>query len=227
MSEDWKLLNTRGRHAEYKTVELNPVDDDLLSNADDDLLSNPVDDDLLSSADDVDLSSDPFADDLSAELAARAPRRYATRTTAVLAGLVLVAGGFFAGAQVQKNYGTPANGSAGSRGGASNVAGGNLAGGNFSGRQGGGQNGGQNPGTAQPSAGAGVTTGTVKLVDGTTVYVQTPDGNVLSVRTNGSTAVRVTQSGALTDLTPGTQVSVEGPASSDGTVTATKVTKGK
>jgi hypothetical protein len=214
MSEDWKLLNTRGRHAEYETVELNPVDNDLLSNADNDLLSN---------ADDVDLSSDPFADDLSTELAARAPRRYATRTTAVLAGLVLVAGGFFAGAQVQKNYGTPANGSAVSRGGASNVAGGNLTGGAFGGRQGGGQN----PGTAQPSAAAGVRTGTVKLVDGTTVYVQTPDGNVLTVRTNGSTAVQVAQSGSLTDLTPGAPVSVEGPATSDGAVTATKVTKGR
>jgi hypothetical protein len=206
MSEDWKLLNTRGRHAEYETVKLNPVGNDLLTNADD-----------------VDLESDPFADDLSAELAARAPRHYATRTTAVLAGLVLLAGGFLAGAQVQKNYGTPANGSARSRGGTTNVAGGTFSGGTFSGRQGGGQN----PGTAQPSAGAGVTTGTVKMVDGTTVYVQTPDGNILTVRTNGSTAVQVAQSGALTDLTPGTQVSVEGPATSDGTVTATKVTKGR
>jgi hypothetical protein len=208
MSEDWKLMNMRGRHADYETVELNPADNDLLANADD-----------------VDLSSDPFADDLSAELAARAPRRYATRTTAVLAGLVLVVGGFLAGAQVQKNYGTPANGAAGSRGGgASNVAGGNFAGGAFGGRQGGGQN----PGAAQPSAAAAnVTTGTVKLVDGTTVYVQTADGNVLTVRTNGSTAVQVAQSGALTDLTPGTQISVEGPSTGDGTVTATKVTKGR
>jgi hypothetical protein len=172
-------------------------------------------------ADDVDLASDPFADDLSAELAARAPRRYATRTTAVLAGLVLAVGGFLAGAQVQKHFGTPAAGSSQdsssqSRSGRSSA---NFADGNF----GGGRQGGAAP---QASAAAtSLTTGTVKLMDGSTVYVETADGNLVTVRTNGSTAVQVT--GALTDLKPGTQVSVEGPAGGDGIVTATKVTKAK
>ncbi|MCW2641292.1 MAG: hypothetical protein JWP76_3598 [Dactylosporangium sp.] len=216
MSEDWKLLNTRGRHSGYETVELEPINDDLLANAND-----------------VDLESDPFAEDLSAELTARAPRRYVTRTTVALAGLVLAVGGFLAGAHVQKSYGTPANAAAP---GGTGAAG--FAGGAFGGRQGG-QNaapgtGGQN-GAAQTGAGrtgggsstANATTGTVKLVDGTTVYVQTPDGSVVTVKTNGSTAVQTTQNGALTDLTPGAQVSVEGPAASDGTVSASKVTKVK
>jgi hypothetical protein len=47
------------------------------------------------------------------------------------------------------------------------------------------------------------------------------------VKTTGSTGVQIAQNGALTDLSPGAQVSVEGPAASDGTVSATKVTKVK
>jgi hypothetical protein len=219
MSED-QVTNTGGRHAEYETVELDPLDGDLLDDR---------------AAADVDLSSDPFEEDLSAELAARAPRRYASRTTKVMAALVLVVGGFLAGAQVQKHFGTPAGSASQGRGGRSGgftgptAGGGNVGGGSVGGGSVGGQRqGGQNPGTAQPSAAAAnVTTGTVKLVDGSTVYVQTADGNVLTVRTNGSTAVQITQGGALTDLTPGTQVSVEGPTTGDGAVTATKVTKGR
>jgi hypothetical protein len=192
--------------------------------------------------DDVDLASDPFADDLSDQLAARAPRRYFTRLTVVLAGLVLLAVGFFAGAQVQKNFGTSAAASSGRNAGG---AGGLAGGGNFAGFGGTARQGGQNTtgaaGTGTGATGTGttgsgatgtaaagnVTTGTVKLVDGTTVYVQTADGNVVTVKTNGTTAVQVTQSGALTDLTPGAQVNIEGAAGSDGTVTATKVTKAK
>src|SRR4051794_10898686 len=56
--------------------------------------------------DQVDLDDDPFADDLSEQLAAKAPRRLANRGTVVLAGLVLVIGGFVAGAQVEKHFGT-------------------------------------------------------------------------------------------------------------------------
>jgi hypothetical protein len=172
--------------------------------------------DTMLTTEDVDLSSDPFADNLTEELTARAPRRYATRTTLVLAGLVLAAGGFLAGAQVQKNFGTPAAASTSSNRNAF------LAGGAFSGQRQG-QGGGQAAATgASPSA--AVTTGKVKLVDGTTVYVETADGTVITVKTSGSTAVQVAQKGALSDLAPGTQVSVEGSPSGDGVVTATKVT---
>src|SRR5437879_11531372 len=51
------------------------------------------------------LADDPFADDLTEQLAARAPRRLANRTTVALAGLVLAVGGFVAGAQVEKHFG--------------------------------------------------------------------------------------------------------------------------
>jgi hypothetical protein len=222
MNEDF--MNVRGRHAD--TAEL------------------PV---VAYPPDDVDLGSDPFADDLNDQLAARAPRRYHTRATVVLAALVLLAGGFFAGAQVQKNFGTSAGGSgrtangsnlagAGGAGGAGGFGG--FAGRGGTGRTGAGATGGTTGTGGGPTAGTGttgggaagggnLTTGTVKLVDGTTVYIQTSDGNVVTVKTNGSTAVQVAQNGALSDLTPGAQVTVEGSAGSDGTVTATKVTKAK
>jgi hypothetical protein len=215
MSEDF--MNVRGRHAD--TAELQPVDATA----------------VVPYAEDVDLADDPFADDLSEQLAARAPRRYYTKATVVLAGLVLLAGGFFAGAQVEKNYGTPVGGSSGRTANGSNLAGAGGAGGfggGFAGRggqNGAGQNGAGATGGATPTGGAAAntTTGTVKLVDGTTVYIQTPDGSVVTVKTNGSTSVQVAQNGALSDLTPGAQVTVEGATGSDGTVTATKVTKAK
>jgi hypothetical protein len=215
MSED--IMNIRGRHAglegDYQTTELEPIDDSPI----------PFTDEQALEVHHADLDTDPFADDLSEQLAARAPRRYYTRATVVLAGLVLLAGGFLAGAQVQKNFGTPASGAGRSNGG--NNA--NLANGFGGGRNGtGGFTGGGFTGGngAGPGRGAAPTTGTVKLVDGTTVYVQTADGGVVTVRTNGSTAVQVAQPGKLTDLTPGAQVTVQGSAAADGTVTATSVT---
>jgi hypothetical protein len=156
----------------------------------------------------TDLDSDPFADDLGAQLEARAPRRYVTRTTVVLAGLVMLAGGFLAGAQVQKHFGTPPAATTTANRNAT------FAGGGF--------RGGATPGAR---AAASVTTGKVKLVDGTTVYVEKADGTVVTVRTSGSTTVEVAQKGALTDLAPGMTVSVEGPSTGQDTVAASKVTR--
>ena len=53
----------------------------------------------------VDLSADPFADDLTAELAAAAPKPWHNRATVVLGALVLIVGGFLGGVQVEKHYG--------------------------------------------------------------------------------------------------------------------------
>jgi hypothetical protein len=150
---------------------------------------------------------DPFEDDLTEQLAARAPRRLANRATVVLAGLVLVIGGFVAGAQVEKNFGhlPSATPTAFPTGGAGRFAGG------FGG--------------AAPSPTGGATTGTVKFVDGTTVYITMPNGDVLTVKTDGSTAIQLTQPGTVKDLQVGATVTVTGQAGSDGTMTATKITK--
>jgi uncharacterized protein DUF5666 len=149
-----------------------------------------------------DLGDDPFADDLAEQLAARAPRRYTNRATVVLAGIVLLVGGFVAGAQVQKHFGagtgtaTPTTFPTAFRNAGSNAAGG---------------------------AGGADTTGTVKLVDGKTVYVTMANGNVLIVHINDSTAV--SRPGSLTDLTAGATVTVTGQTASDGSVTATRIVK--
>jgi hypothetical protein len=163
----------------------------------------------------VDLDADPFTDDLSERLAAKAPRQIVTRTTAVLVGLMLIAGGFLSGAQVQKHWGARP---AAQSGGFPNL--GNLgAAGGFPGL--GGQDQGST-GTTGPSR-----TGTVKLVDGTTVYIQTADGSTITIKTNTDTTVQISQAGSLKDLQPGASVTVEGASGSDGTLTATKITKGK
>jgi len=67
-------------------------------------------------------------------------------------------------------------------------------------------------------------TGKVKLVDGTTVYIETSDGQVITVKTSGSTTVQNAQPGSLSDLKVGASVTVEGQRSGDN-LTATKVTK--
>ena len=153
------------------------------------------------------IDDDPFKDDLTEQLAARAPRRLANRATVVLAGLVLVIGGFVAGAQVQKNFGPAASAPT------AVPTGGRFAGGGFGGAG------------VVPSASGGATTGTVKFVDGTTVYLTMPNGDVVTVKTDGSTSIQLTQPGTVKDLSVGATVTVTGQAGGDGTVTATKITK--
>jgi hypothetical protein len=184
-----------------------------------------------SAATDTDLlSSDPFADDLGKELRTRAPRGSLSRTTMALAGSVLIVAGFLGGVIVQKNWGvTSSTRGNGAANGAANAANGGFSG--FGGRNGGtgaGGNGGTNSGTGGTGTGAGaVTTGTVKLVDGTTIYLTTANGDVITVKTTGTTAVKIQQSGALKDIPVGATISVQGTADSDGIVTATQVTSTK
>lgn len=165
-----------------------------------------------------DLLAQPLDDDLSERISKAAPRRLANRATYVLAGLALLVAGFVGGAQVQKSYGTaPA---ASTPGGGVNPA---ALASQFAGRGGfpGGAQGGT--GTGQTGTRGGIT-GTVKLVDGTTVYVETADGQTLIVKTSGTTTVSMP--GALKDLTAGSSVTIVGQ-NADGTVTATSITKTK
>jgi hypothetical protein len=177
-------MTVTGRHAEYLTPE--EAEEAALT-------------------EEAALADDPFADDLAEQLAARAPRRLANRTTVALAGLVLAVGGFVAGAQVEKHFGHV--GTAASAFPTAVPSG-------FRGGFGGGS-----------GTGGGSTVGTVKLVDGTTVYLTTANGDVVTVRTNGSTTV--TQPGSVKDLPVGSTVTVTGPAASDGTITASRIAKTK
>ncbi len=173
----------------------------------------------------VDLGADPYDDDLDAELAARRPRRLTSRTTLALGGAVLVVGGFLGGVLVQKNYGdttssrTPAGLAQGPNRG---FGGGGLPGGFGAGQGADGQ------GTSGQSTGGqgtgGATTGTVKLVDATTIYLTTADGETVTVKTSGATAVSIASAAKLQDLLVGSTVTIVGTTGADGIIIATQVT---
>jgi hypothetical protein len=71
-------------------------------------------------------------------------------------------------------------------------------------------------GASGASGAGGATIGTVKLVDGTNVYVQDLQGNTIKVTTKPSTTVSVTKTGKASDLAPGSTVIVQGKQSADG-----------
>ncbi|WP_439385962.1 hypothetical protein [Amycolatopsis lexingtonensis] len=143
--------------------------------------------------------------DLNAEMR-RAAKPF-SRTTLVLAGLVVLAVAFGGGAWTHAAFGSssssaptrPAGGTQGTQGG----------------QQGGGFRGGGGRGT----------TGTIDRVEGTTVYVKTAQGTEVKVSTSDSTTVGVTQQAKLSDLKPGSTVVVQGQAGEDGTVTAQAITQ--
>ncbi len=172
----------------------------------------------------VELADDPFDDDLTEQLAARANRPWATRSTMAMAALVLVVGGFLAGAQVQKHFGVSGTGTGGAPTGVTRSG---LGGGGYGGYGGSGLGGNAAGGNAAGgnAASGNAITGTVKMVDGNTVYVQTAGGQTVIVHTSSTTSVN--QPGSVADLTSGAQVTVNGQTGSDGSVTATSITKGK
>jgi hypothetical protein len=189
--------------------------------------------DLALSSEDV-LNSSPFEGDLAEQLEAEPrPRRRLPSVTVLLGVAVLLVGGFVGGVQADRHWGAskspdPAaliNQFAARRG----AQGG---GGAFGGGQGGGQGAGQAAGrgtgqggaAARGGSGAG-TTGTVKLVDGSTIYVQTANG-IVRVKTTGSTKVTIAKKSTAKALKAGSPVTVQGSAGQDGTVTATSVAQG-
>ncbi|WP_206790885.1 hypothetical protein [Amycolatopsis sp. MtRt-6] len=154
-----------------------------------------------------DIVASPAVDgDLNAEMR-RAAKPF-SRTTVVLAGLVVLAVAFGGGVWTHAAFGSSAPSTPTRQ--AGGAQGGQQAG---AGQQGGGFRGGRG------------TTGTVDRVDGTTVYVKTAQGTDVKVSTSDSTTIGVTQQGQLSDLKPGATVVVQGQAGSDGTVTAQAITQ--
>jgi hypothetical protein len=183
-----------------------PLDDN------DDLgeLSNPLDDD-----DDLDVLSNPLGndDDLAAVLTRR-PRAKLPSLTLVLAALVVASAGFLGGIVVGKHYGSSGSSSAASAfrrfaAGASATAG--------SGPGVGGGGGGFAAGNA--------TIGTIKLIDGSTVYVQTSGDDIVQVATSAGTRVTASSTVRVKDLQPGETVIVEGSKNSTGGVTAASISQ--
>jgi hypothetical protein len=176
-----------------------PLDDN------DDLgeLSNPLDDD-----DDLDVLSNPLGndDDLAAVLTRR-PRAKLPSLTLVLAALVVASAGFLGGIVVGKHYGSSGSSSAASAfrrfaAGASATA-----------------------GTGRGFAAGNATIGTIKLIDGSTVYVQTSGGDIVQVATSAGTKVTASSTVRVKDLQPGETVIVEGSKNSTGGVTAASISQ--
>lgn len=144
--------------------------------------------------------------DLATEL--KANKRSMSKVTLGLAGAVVVVAAFFGGIATHSAI---ASGNSNNNAAANRPNGGGY--GRFFGGPGNGQ-GGQN---GQGNRG---TVGTVERVEGTDVYIKRPDGSTVKVSTTGSTQIRVTKDGALSDLAQGQTVIVQGTAGQDGTVSA-------
>jgi hypothetical protein len=139
---------------------------------------------------------------------ANAHRKKLSWITAVLALGVAAAIGFVGGVRVQKSEvkTTAATSGTGRRAGAAGTAGAGAAG-------------------VGGAAAAGRTIGTVKLIDGTNLYVTDTSGNVVKVATTGASFTK-TDSGSVSDIHPGDTVVVTGSTGSDGTVNARSVVEG-
>jgi len=181
-------------------------------------------DDGSSTGDLLDMLSTPLDDD-DAELTAvltRRPRAKLPSLTLVLAAIVVASAGFLGGALVGKHYGTSGTGNlaaafrglAAARAGASSSA---------------------SPGTGSrsgfPGGGGGLfgsgnaTIGSIKLIDGSTIYVQTTAGDIVQVATSAATKVTVSSTVPVKDLKPGETVIVEGSKNSSGAVAATSISQ--
>ncbi|MGW8332525.1 DUF5666 domain-containing protein [Streptomyces sp. NPDC055897] len=171
------------------------------------------------------LAEPPDTRDISAELNAP-PRPQLPWLTLLLSGGLVAGLAFAGGALVEKSQNEGSSSAqrapaASARGGAAGT--GQRQG--FGAGQGG--QSGQRQGTGTgPGAAGGLTIGTVKLVDGSTIYVTDAQGNVVKVTTAGSTQVTEAKSGKVSDLQPGQTVTVRGSQNASGDVAATTVTQG-
>jgi hypothetical protein len=154
------------------------------------------------------------------------PRR--TLLTPISGGLlavVLVAGGFIGGVQVQKHQGNGTNSGAARNGlpaafAARSAAGGGAAPGGTAG-------GGAASGTGAARSGGGsggATAGTVANIKGSTLYVTSADGTTLKVKTNDNSKVTRNAVSSVANVHPGDTVVIQGSAASSGTVTASSIT---
>jgi len=180
-------------------------------------------------AGDLDLLSSPLdnGDGLTAALTRR-PRARLPSLTLVLVAVVVASAGFIGGIVVGKHYG-----SSGSRGSASAFGG--FPGGASGAFPGGASAPSSGTGQGFPSGGLGnsggglaggnATVGTIKLIDGSTVYVQTSAGDTVQVSTSKGTKVTASSTVPVKDLKPGETVIVEGSKNSSGGVTATSISQ--
>lgn len=161
------------------------------------------------------LSTAPSAPDISGQLkpARNGGGAGLPKVTLGLIGAVLLAGGFVGGIAVGKHNSSSTSSNA-SPGGGTRTRGGYPG------------YGGANGGTGGGTGNRGGVTGTVTAVNGSTITVTDRTGKSVTVDTSPQTTVTIGKSGAVSDLTTGSQVTVIGTTDSSGTVTARSVVSG-
>jgi hypothetical protein len=155
-------------------------------------------------------------------------RKGVPKVTAILGVAVVAAATFLGGIEAQRQWGGTSSNAAGN-GFAARLAAGGAAGTGTAGANGGAgaQSAGARGANGFPGgAGGGFTSGTVKLVKGTTLYVTTTDGNTVKVSVPAATTVTKTVTTKLAALKPGDTVTAVGTAGSDGVIKAARVTVG-
>jgi hypothetical protein len=148
-------------------------------------------------------------------------RKGVPKVTVILGVGLLAAATFLAGIEAQKQWG--GNDSNGSRFGGRAAAFG-AGTGTTTGATG--ANGAAQGAGGFGRGGGGLATGTVKLVQGSTIYVTTTDGNTVKVTVPSSTAITKSVKTKLSGVQPGDTVTAIGTASSDGVIKATSVRLG-
>jgi hypothetical protein len=146
-------------------------------------------------------------------LPVRPRRKLLTPVSGGLVAIVLVAGGFIGGVQVQKHQGADTSGN-----GLSAAFGARL------GQGAGGQAPGATGAARSGSGSTGATAGTVANVKGSTLYVTSADGTTVKVKTNDNSKVTRNASSSVTHVHPGDTVVIQGSTASSGTVTASSIT---
>ena len=151
----------------------------------------------------------------------RRPRAKLPSVTLILAAIVVASAGFLGGALVGKHYGSSGTGSlaAAFRGLAARASASPGASGGTATRSG-------FPGAGGGAFGGGnATIGTIKLIDGSIVYVQTTAGDIVQVKTSSGTKVTISETVPVKDLQPGETVIVEGSKNASGAVAATSISQ--
>ena len=174
----------------------------------------------------LDVLSSPLdnGDGLTAVLNRR-PRAKLPSLTVILVVVVVASAGFIGGIVVGKHYGSSGSGSLTSRFGAYAAAGANASASSGTGSRTGLSGAGGGFGGAGGFAGGNATVGTIKLIDGSTVYVQTSAGDIVQVSTSAGTKVTASSTVPVKDLQPGEAVIVEGSKNSSGGVSATSISQ--
>jgi hypothetical protein len=151
----------------------------------------------------------PPQDDLQSWLQDR-PNGGRSKSTMLLAAIVLVAVGFIGGLFVGKSMGNDSQ-QAAFPGGLGQNGPGFATGANG--------NGGGLPG------GGNVTIGTIKSIDGDTITLQTVNGDTVTVNIGSDTTIQVTKDGSVGDLGTGDTLVVAGTQKS-GSIDANSITEG-